>query len=114
MCKRLYAKAIFLVLCIGISGPLMASTYSETVGNGTLTYTVTADSGTCYINQGDNHQPESYTVWQFSGFSYRDSTGIVTGLPGSGEYIQSPGGSSCPPPGRIRAKSQRVRALGST
>jgi len=89
MCKQLYATAILLVLCIGISGPLMASTYSETVGNGTLTYTVIADSGTCYINQGDYHQPESYTVWQFSGFSYKDSSGIVTGLPGSGEYIQS-------------------------
>lgn len=107
---------IFPVVC---AQKVTAHQYSATIQDssgqivGTLTYTVTeVSSGQCPITYTPPIQYGSYSVWDYGNFAFTETAGPVAGytfaLSGSGTYVQSPGGSSCPAPGSYPSGSQTL------
>ncbi len=84
-------SVILLMLTTGLA---FAGTGSTSVGGGTLSWTYTTQTSNCWTGV-----LTPFTQTNFSAFSYVDSHGAHFSLNGGGVYFQSPGGSSCPPPG---------------
>ncbi len=115
---RHYSVYFCLMIALGLVGrDLAAQTYSESQqvqdssGSviGTLQYTVNETSGTCPTSSG---YPPAYGSWvtmNYETFQFTETTGHAAGasfpLGGSGEYVQSPGGSYCPTPGTFPSSS---------
>lgn len=94
---RLSSRLLVCAVLLAASASVLMGQQNVTIpvsGGGTLTYSVQANSGTCY-----NGSPVTYQYWNYSAFSYTDPSGVSQSLSGSATYFQSPGGSSCPPNG---------------
>jgi hypothetical protein len=80
---------------------LFATTINETVGAGTLSYTASVSSGTCYGKTTYPPQQLTWTRTDYYGFSYADNaSGIDYSLGGSASYVQLSGtptsSTNCP------------------
>jgi hypothetical protein len=95
----------FLFVTIFVPRCCFASSASITVGGGTLFYTETTSTHTCYIGNA----PATYTQFSFTNFSYTDQNGVSwSGASSGGVYILSSPGGFCPPKGPLPSDTVAV------
>jgi uncharacterized protein YegJ (DUF2314 family) len=75
----LILAALFALM--GIIAPRLAQAQSTSVGGGTLSWITSSGTERC-------NQYATYTHYEFSGFSFQSSTGVVTNLSGNAMYYQ--------------------------
>jgi hypothetical protein len=93
--RAIFTRLACLLFTASLTASAFATAASIAVGGGTLSYTATTTTGTCWVGS-----PATYSQTNFTSFSYRDSSGVLwSGTSSGGTYFVSPGGSSCPPNG---------------